>query len=186
MNNTYQIELAKRTCEGDISAFNELVEMYKKKVYYIAYRIHGDHDDAEDISQEVFIKVFKSIDRFRFDAKLSTWIYQISVNTSIDALRNRKSKQEMMETVHLESLPPGAGAAGPAEQITRDMLLQRIRQSLPDLSKKERMAFTMHYFNEFKLREIGEMLGLSVNTIKTLLLRAKRKLRKKLAQGGAL
>jgi RNA polymerase sigma-70 factor (ECF subfamily) len=186
VNNTYQIELVKRTSQGDISAFHEIVELYKKKVYYIAYNICGDFHEAEDISQEVFIKVFRFINKFRSDAKLSTWIYQVSVNTSIDAVRKRKKKQVFMETAQMDSLPPdstvtGSNTAGPENLTARDLFRQRIHQALPGLSKKERAVFVMRYLNEFKLLEIAEIQGISINSIKTLLLRAKKKLRKKLA-----
>lgn len=186
VNNTYQIELVKRTCEGDISAFHEIVELYKKKVYYIAYDICGDFHEAEDISQEVFIKVFKFIHKLRSDTKFSTWLHQVSVNTAIDALRKHKKKQVSMETAQMDSLPPdsavtGTRVTGPESQTAQDMLRQRVQQALPGLSKKERTAFVMRYFNDFKPLEIAEIMGISINTIKTLLLRAKKKLRKKLA-----
>lgn len=186
VNNTDHIELVKRTCGGDISAFYEIVELYKKKVYYIAYDICGDAHDAEDISQEVFIKVFKFINKFRSDAKFSTWLYQIAVNTSIDTIRKLKKKQVSMETTQMDSLPPestvtGTVVTGPGNQSAQDMLQHHVRQALPALSKGERTAFVMRYFNDFKPLEIAEIMDVSVNTIKTLLLRAKRKLRKKLA-----
>ena len=186
VNNTDQIELVKRTCEGDISAFHEIVERYKKKVYYIAHDICGDHHEAEDISQEVFIKVFKSINKFRSDARFSTWLYQIAVNTSIDAFRKHKKKQVFMENTQMDSLSPGSMVTGtavtdPENQSAQDMLQYHVRQALPGLSKKERTVFAMRYFNDFKPLEIAEIMNLSINTIKTLLLRAKKKLRKKLA-----
>ena len=184
-NNTHQIELVKRTCNGDISAFHEIVELYKKKVYYIAYDICGDHHEAEDISQEVFIKVFKSINKFRLEAKLSSWIYQISVNTSIDAIRKHKKKQVLMETAQMDSLPPDSTASGnsftgPESRAEGDLLQKRLKQALPGLSKKEQTVFVMRYFNDYKLLEIAEIMDISINTIKTLLLRAKKKLRRKL------
>jgi len=186
VDNTYQIELVKRTCEGDISAFHEIVELYKKKVYYIAYDICGDSHEAEDISQEVFIKVFKSIHKFRADAKFSTWIYQISVNTSIDAIRKHKKKHVYMETTQMDSLPPDSTVTGttptnPENQSRNDQLRRHVQKALPGLSKNERTVFAMRYFNDFKPLEIAEIMNISINTIKTLLLRAKKKLRKKLA-----
>ena len=86
--------LVDRISSGDSTAFQEFVDRYKKKIYYIAYDITGDHDDAEDVSQEVFIKVFRSLKTFRRNAKISSWLYQISVNASIDLLRKKSSKPE--------------------------------------------------------------------------------------------
>lgn len=183
---TSQSELIKRIKEGDITSFHEIVELYKKKIYYIAYDICGDHHEAEDISQEVFIKVFRFINSFRADAKFSTWIYQITVNTAIDTLRRYKKKQISMETARMDSLPPDSSAIGacitdPESHTVRNRLRQRLMQALPGLSKKERTIFVMRYFNEFKPLEIANMLEISINSVKTMLLRAKKKLRKKLA-----
>jgi RNA polymerase sigma-70 factor, ECF subfamily len=186
VNNNDQIELVKRICEGDVSAFYEIVDLYKKKIYYIAYNICGDHHEAEDISQEVFIKVYKYINKFRFDAKLSTWIYQISVNTSIDAIRKKNKKQDLIEPTLMDTIQPNTSIRGPEEQTSQNHSLQQIRQAIPGLSKKEQTAFVMHYFNGFNMKEIAEIMALSINTIKTLLLRARRKLRFKLASGGTL
>lgn len=182
----YQSELVKRTCEGDITAFHEIVDLHKKKVYYIAFNLIGDFHEAEDISQEVFIKVFRFIKKFRAEAKLSTWIYQIAVNTSLDAVRKLKDKQVLMETGQMESLPPaadsGSEASGPENQAARELFRRRLQRALPGLSKKEQAVFALRYFNEFKLAEISEIMDISINTIKTLLMRAKKKLRKKLAR----
>ncbi len=183
--NKYQFELVKRTCKGDMSAFHEIVEIYKKKVYYISFNICGDHHEAEDISQEVFIKVFRFIKKFRFDAKLSSWIYQISVNTSLDIIRKRKNKQIYMETSEMESLPSDLSESNvnnndPENLAIQDSIQQKILETLKDLSKKEHAAFILRYYNGFKYVEIAEILDISINSIKTLLLRAKRKLKKKL------
>lgn len=105
--------LVDRIRSGDISAFQELVDRHKKKVYYIAYDITGDHHDAEDISQEVFIKVFRSLKTFRQDAKMSSWLYQITVNTSIDSLRKKNLKpkkiMDKLEKEYIRENPPGSG-----------------------------------------------------------------------------
>jgi len=185
-DNTYRTELVKRACKGDMTAFYEIVELYKKKVYFTAYRICGDHPEAEDISQEVFIKVFRFLHKFRLDAKLSTWIYQVTVNTAIDAVRKQKKKQVYMENTQMETMSQeatvtGSPAAGPEKQAEQNSLRRWIRQALPDLSRKEQTVFALRYYNEMKLSEIAEIMNISVNTIKTMLLRAKKKLRKRLA-----
>lgn len=181
--NTDDNESVRRFLNGDRTAFYEIVEKYKKKVYFIALDVTGDHHEAEDISQEVFIKMFRFIHKFRMDSKLSSWIYQITINTSIDAIRKNRKKNVLMENAQMESLPsdPAVPGASPESQAALDMLHQRIRTALPKLSKKEHSVFVMRYFNDFKSVEIAEILNISVNTIKTLLLRGKKKLRKELA-----
>jgi RNA polymerase sigma-70 factor (ECF subfamily) len=102
-------KLVRQICKGDIASFRLLVERYKKKVYYLAYDMTGDHHDAEDISQEVFIKVFRFIKNFRQDAKLSSWLYQVTVNTCIDSQRKKKAKpQVLLESSQIESMHQAA------------------------------------------------------------------------------
>jgi RNA polymerase sigma-70 factor (ECF subfamily) len=179
--------LVDRISSGDSMAFQELVEGYKKKVYYIAYDITGDHDDAEDVSQEVFIKVFRSLKTFRRNAKLSSWLYQISVNASIDLLRKKSSKQEkLMDDLERadirENLSGSSTYAQNPEQSAENIMVQhRISQALQKISPKERSVFVMRHYNELKIREIAEILNVSPGTVKALFYRATRKLRKELA-----
>src|SRR5574341_1422138 len=84
-----------RVRKGEMSAFRELVEQYKQKVYYLALNLTGNHHDAEDMSQEVFIKVFTSIKNFRGDSRFSSWLYRITVNTCID--RTKKQSLQLVE-----------------------------------------------------------------------------------------
>ncbi len=84
-------ELVDRLSRGDLGAFQELVEQHKQKVYYIALDIAGNHADAEDISQEVFLKVFRSFKTFRRGARISSWLYRVAVNASIDHLRRKSA-----------------------------------------------------------------------------------------------
>jgi RNA polymerase sigma-70 factor (ECF subfamily) len=180
-------KLVDRICGGDMASFQELVERYKKKVYYLANDIVGDHHDAEDISQEVFIKVFRFIKKFRKDAKLSSWIYQITVNTSIDLKRKKTKKTHVfMEDSQMDSIQQGSLLTGsrinhPEHHAEANMLQNQIEQLLHKVSPKERSVFVMRYYNEFKTTEIAETLNLSTNTIKSLLFRAKKKLRKELS-----
>ena len=119
--------LAERVCQGDLSAFQGLVDQFKKKVYFLAYDIVGDHHEAEDVSQEVFIKVYRSLGSFRRDAKMSSWIYQIAVNSAIDLLRKRKAKPsvtlEDFDHIELRDVPPGAGTAAVNPESSADAAL---------------------------------------------------------------
>lgn len=178
--------LVDRISSGDSAAFQEFVERYKKKIYYIAYDITGDHDDAEDVSQEVFIKVIRSLKTFRRNAKISSWLYQISVNASIDLLRKKSSKSEkLMDDIERadiqESLPGSASLAQNPERRAEDLIIQNhISEALQKVSPKERSVFVMRHYNELKIREIAEILNVSPGTVKALFYRATRKLRKEL------
>lgn len=179
--------LVDRFCSGDNTAFQELMERYKKKIYYIAYDITADHNDAEDVSQEVFIKMFRSIKTFRRDAKMSSWLYQITVNTCIDSLRRKSSKPKKfidnIEKVNIKENPPGSGlhAEAPERSAEVSIIQNHISQALEKVSPRERSVFVMRHYNDFKMNEIAEILNISVGTVKSLLFRAIKKLRKELS-----
>jgi len=171
---------------GDLDAFRGLVEEFKRKVYFIAYDIVGDHQEAEDVSQDVFIKVYRSLSRFRKDAKMSSWIYQITVNTCIDVIRRRKAKPQVQLadwglSERYGDLPGSGGAApDPARSAEAALMRRRIDLALTRVSPRERVVFVMRHFNDFKIREIAEALSVSDGTVKSLLFRALRKLRREL------
>lgn len=179
--------LIDRICSGDRSAFQALVERHKKKIYFLAYDVVGNHHDAEDISQEVFIKMFRSLKTFRRDAKMSSWLYQITVNTSIDHLRRKSSKphksmDDLDKTNFQEKLAGSKNAAIDPEQSAEAVIMQnRVSQALQKVSPRERSVFVMRHYNELKTREIAEILNVSQGTVKALLFRAVRKLRKELS-----
>jgi RNA polymerase sigma-70 factor (ECF subfamily) len=182
-----ETNLIERVCSGDIYAFQEIVERYKKKVYYIAYDIVGDFHEAEDISQEVFIKMYRALNRFRKDAKMSSWLFQIAVNTSIDSLRRRKAKprinvgdieqvgvrEKALESTNLE--------ADPERRAVATLMQEHIDLALHKITPQERAVFMMRHYNEFKIREIADVLEVSSGTVKSLLFRALKKLRKELS-----
>lgn len=176
-----------RICRGDTAAFQRLVERYKKKIYFLAYDILGDHHEAEDISQEVFIKVFRSLRNFRRDAKMSSWIYQITANTCIDALRKKKSKPqvnlEYFNHVSLQDNLAGGGTRvqNPELSAEASIMQHKIQNALHKVTPKERTVFVMRHYNDLKIKEIAETLQVSSGTVKSLLFRALKKLRKELS-----
>jgi len=167
--------------------FSELVTRYKKKIYYLAYDITGNHHDAEDISQEVFMKVYRSLKTFRRDANMSSWVYKIAVNTSIDSLRKKNSwptkpiREFDQESIQ-ESLPASRNQAfDPLQSAESSQIQKRISQALEKLSPKERTVFVIRHYNDLKLNEIAEILNITIGTVKSLLFRAVKKLRKELS-----
>lgn len=186
MANHEQI-LVDRINGGDPSAFQEFVERYKKKIYFLAFDLIGDHHDAEDISQEVFIKVFRSLKNFRRNSKMSSWLYQITVNASIDALRKKSIKpQEVLKEVEkVEAqaglLGSGLHAENPARSAEASLIQEHISRALKKVSPKERAIFVMRHYNDLDTKEIAEILKVSQGTVKSFLFRAIRKLRKELS-----
>ena len=146
----------------------------------------GDHHEAEDISQEVFIKVFRHIKTFRKDAALKSWLYQITVNTCIDVQRKKKRKPQVsmegseMDILNQESAWTGT-STNPEQYAESNLIQRRIQELLQKISPKERSAFVMRYYDDLKTSEIAEILNVSTNTIKSLLFRARKKLQKELS-----
>ncbi len=179
--------LVDRFCGGDNDAFLELVGQYKKKIYFLAYDITGDHQEAEDISQEVFIKMFRSLKNFRRDAKMSSWLYQITVNASIDSLRKKSSKPKRsideFEQISIQEQLLGGTVQSldPQRSAESSQIQNHISKALQKISPKERTVFVMRHYNDLKLNEIAEILNVTIGTVKSLLFRAIKKLRKELS-----
>jgi RNA polymerase sigma-70 factor (ECF subfamily) len=178
--------LAERIGNGDAQAFQTLVESHKKRVFYLSYDILGDHHDAEDISQEVFLKLYRTIHLFRHDAKMSSWLYQITVNTCIDHLRKKSSKkQDSVDALdEVDSRQKAWGISSTSEpepQGDASLLQARIQKALDRLTVKERTIFVMKLYNDFKIKEIAEILDVTAGTVKSLLFRAVKKLKKDLS-----
>ncbi len=179
--------LIDRFSRGDDAAFHELVGLHKKKIYFLAYDITGDHIEAEDISQEVFIKMYRSLKKFRRDAKMSSWLYKVTVNASIDSLRKKSSRpakpiSEIDQMSVQESLTvSGAHVFDPLRSTESSQIQNHITQALQKISPRERAAFVMRHYNELKLKEIAEILNVDIGSVKSLLFRAVKKLRRELS-----
>jgi len=173
---------------GDPRAFRELVERYKKKVYYLALDMAGNPVDAEDISQEVFLKVYRSFSTFRKGAKIGSWLYRVTYNASIDHLRKRGAAPEPVEDSVLESRSqaesglPGTVPSDPAAAAESSQLRDRIDRALDKVSPQEKAVFMLRHYDDLMLKDIAESLGLSIGSVKSYLFRAVRKLQKELGR----
>jgi RNA polymerase sigma-70 factor (ECF subfamily) len=178
--------LADRLSRGDPAAFREFLESHKKPVYGLAYRMTGNHADAEDISQEVFVKIFRSIGTFDKTAKLSSWVYRITANAAIDHLRRKRLVPADCREVRIDD--PAQCAArwevvssrNPAREAESRLLGLRIESALKAVSERERAAFILRHYHDLDLKEIAETLGVSLGAVKSYLFRAIRKLQKTL------
>jgi RNA polymerase sigma factor (sigma-70 family) len=145
-------------------AFNLLLKKYQQKIYWHIRRLVIDHDDADDLVQEVFIKVWKSLSNFRNDSQLYTWLYRIATNESITFLNRKKQKSNI-------SLDETAGAEL-AESLMEspyfdgDKAQLKLQKALLTLPEKQRLVFNMKYFDDLKYDEISEILGTSVGGLK--------------------
>jgi RNA polymerase sigma-70 factor (ECF subfamily) len=181
---TEEKELIDRLSRGETTAFRELVETYKKKMYYFALDMMGDPADAEDVSQEVFLKAFRSFKTFKRDAKLSSWLYRIAYNASIDHLRRRSLTPQAVEDTVLDASSGGftdsPPSQNPAQAAENRLLRARIEKALEKVSSQERAVFLLRHYNDFMLDEIAETLQISIGSVKSYLFRCIRKLQKEL------
>jgi RNA polymerase sigma-70 factor (ECF subfamily) len=177
---------------GEERAFRALVERFKKKVYYLALDMAGNPIDAEDISQEVFLKVHRSFATFKRGAKLGSWLYRVTYNASIDHLRSRGLAPEPVADEVLESrgrednTPAQARATDPAAAVEMSQLQARIAAALDKISPQEKAVFVLRHYEDLKLKDIAETLGLSIGSVKSYLFRAVHKLQKELGGGAGI
>lgn len=179
--------LIKKINCGDKDAFRQLFERYTQKIFYLSLDLTGNHQDAEDLSQEVFIKMYNNIQQFKGEASLGSWLYRITVNTFLNK-RNRKSfniirKSKDLDKLNLsnEALSQGAGREDPEESTRSGIIQKHINTALQKLSKKERIVFVLRHYNEYPLKEIAEQLNVSTGTVKSTLFRSLKKLQKELS-----
>ncbi len=180
------LELIERVRRGDRDAFKELVTRHKRNVYYLAFDLTRNREDAEDISQDVFVKAFCSINNFRGDAKFSSWLYRITVNTCL-SLKTRKSYMLMKksnnieETVNTDFEIKSSGGTGPEDNAEAGFIRKNIEMALNKLTDKERTVFIMRNYSEMSFNEIVEIMDLKPGTVRSLNFKALKKLRGELA-----
>jgi RNA polymerase sigma-70 factor (ECF subfamily) len=176
---TVDSELAARAAAGDGAAFHALVERHRAMVYRLAYQFAGNHYDAEDIAQDVFIKVFRSLDRFRYDAQLTSWLYRIVMNACIDHKRRHAPAgwAPFTEDAELRMANTPEDGPGPEEQAYGGQLGEVLEAQIARLPPGQRLVFTMRHHEGLKLCEIADALGLAEGTVKRQLHAAVHRLR---------
>ena len=172
------LNLVDRFQSGDVAVFDQLASKYQNKIYDIAYRHTHNVEDAYDLSQEVFLRAFKSLGGFKRRSSFYTWLYRIAINVYIDYGRKRSRLRAVPieEWAHShESLSTGAHYS-PSENVELQELKQQIAKAIDQLPPKQRTVFIMKRQEEMSLAEIAEALGRSVGTIKAHLSHATHKL----------
>ena len=163
------------TCRA---AFNEVVRLYSEPLYRQIRRLVEAHDDAADILQNTFLKAWSSIENYRGDAKLSTWLYKIAINESITHLARERKRLNLSlddEESHL------VGLIEADENIDGDKLALELRKAIASLPEKQRIVFNMKYYDEMKYEQMSEILGTSVGALKASYHLAVKKIEKHFA-----
>lgn len=168
--------LVKRAKEGDKDAFCELVQRYKRQVYFVAYRMTNNHSDANDLSQEAFIRAYKSIGNFKGKSSFSTWLYRIITNMTIDYLRKTGTKQ-VFELDENMSIKNSYYINNPIEGCE---LHREIKKAIGSLPIKQRVVVELSILDDLSHKEIAKILGCREKTVSWHLFQARNKLQKKL------
>lgn len=157
------------------NGFNLLIRKYQQIVYFHVRRLVYDHDDANDVTQEIFLRVYEKINQFREESQLFTWIYRIATNEAISFLKKKKTRSFVSYSDNPQSM---------ADQLLEDPLFdgdaiqQKLYKAIEQLPSKQKLVFNMKYFDEMKYNEISEVLGTSVGALKTSYHHAVKKIEK--------
>jgi len=162
---------------GDQEAFRVLVDKHSRTLYRLAYRMTGTAEDAEDVVQETFIRAYRQLSRFEARANVSTWLYRIAFNCSVDFLRSRPRRETATEDQALERLAPAATGPTMDDLVYAGQIGERMQVALGGLSEKERAAFLMRHYHGCSIEEIGSTLGMKTNATKHSIFRAVKKMR---------
>lgn len=182
--NLRDADLIKRAQKGDSEAFATLFQLHKMRVYSLCFRMTNNTAEAEDLTQEAFLQVFRKLSTFRGDSALSTWLYRIAVNTVLMHHRRRSARLFSMDEPSGRS---DEGASVPREYGTRDGRLETsvtriaLTRAISELPEGYRMIFVLHEVEGYEHHEIAELLGCSVGNSKSQLHKAKLRIRECLA-----
>lgn len=164
-----------KVINGDASAFAYLVDTYKNMVFSLAYKMTKNKEEAEEVSQDTFIKAFKNLSNFKGDSKFSTWLYRICYHTTLDAIKKNKKNNYTFEIneVTYNQIQSVETILQGIERKERSVIMDKCLMKLPD---EERSILWMFYYDELSLKEIIEVTNLSEANLKVKLHRARKKL----------
>jgi len=172
VDDQYYIHLLK---EGDTNAFAVLVDRYKDMVFTLSLKMLKNREEAEEVSQDTFVKVYKSISKFNGESKFSTWIYKVAFNTCLDRLRKNKRLQPVagMDAFTEQDAISLINVLDSIEERERKQMIQYCLHELPG---EDSFLLTLYYFEEHSLEEIAKIIGINPNNVKIRLYRSRRKL----------
>jgi RNA polymerase sigma-70 factor (ECF subfamily) len=170
---------------GDQDAFAQLVRAYDQSVLRLAMNLLRSPEDAQDVYQEAFLRVYRNLNNFRFDCSFHTWLYRIVTNLCLDQMRKRKVRREEPTVVTTAEGPVDRMDTAVEQRVDGDpqrhlfsgQLRKRVKEVLSGLTPRERMVFELRHYQGLRLRKIGEILGTSEEAAKNCLFRANQKMR---------
>ena len=173
--------LIKAIQSGDHQAFESLIRRYQRQVANLIYVTMGNHDDVDDIAQEVFIRVYRSLPRFKFDASFFSWIYRITMNLCIDEIRKRKIRKvlslDFLTEDALEKSRKNKDQVMPSDSLLMDERRQVVQSALQRLKPEHREILVLREYNDLGYGEIAETLDISIEAVKSRIFRARSELK---------
>ena len=173
-------EIISQVLKGDYNAYSLLVERYKSYVFTLTLRFTKNREDAEEVSQDIFVKAYRSLADFKGTAKFSTWLYTIVNTTCITFLRKKKLQVSSLDDEKTFEVADSQDSGFRANQVEQKSRQDMVNQAIAMLNPDDAQIITLFYKNEQSLEEIGQILGLEVNTAKVRLHRARARLKEKM------
>ena len=181
-------ELVLKAQQGDVHAFDELVERYHGKIYGLTYNMTSNREDAEDLTQEIFVKAFQALPRFKGKSSFYTWLYRIAVNKTINYRKKRNRKRALSldqfdQEIKTDEVYHDLTSKGsPLRNVSLTELQKKMNEALLTLSEKHRTVVVLHDMQGIPHEEIAKMVGASVGTIRSRLFYARRQMQAELAE----
>ncbi len=175
-------ELIKRACAGDDAAFNQIVQAYRKRILGTIARLIGRPEDVEDVGQEVFLRLYFSLDQLRTPEMFEPWLYRLTVNAAYDHLRRQRRRNEARMSDLSEQQVMMADAAAGSKQEGEDQRRKKVRELVDSLlgsiSEQDRILLTMKEIEGLSLKELEKLYGVNENALKVRLFRARQRVLK--------
>jgi RNA polymerase sigma-70 factor (ECF subfamily) len=175
MDNKGDIRYIEQILAGKIEVFRYLVDKYKNRTYNLAFRICCNHEEAEEASQDAFLKVFRSLKGFEMKSSFATWLYRIVYNTAISYVRNKKKRMLSLEDFPADATD-FAGINISEEEAWKEYRNALVNFALQKINEEERGLISLYYYEEMSTEEISDLTGISKSNIKVKLFRARQKM----------
>ena len=173
-------QIIEAVLKGDTRRYADIVERYQQHVANLTYKLCGNRLDVEEVTQQVFVELYMALPRFRFDSKLSSFIYRITVNTVCKMMNKAK---RFISADAMENLPEQRSEDLNAQQrIIRDEQLQQLRTAIGHLNDEQRTALVLYTFEDFSYQQIADVMQCSLSKVESLIFRAKKNLAKEVKQ----
>jgi len=182
---TDETALIRAAQDGDHAAFEQLVQAYDQRVLRLAMNLLRSPEDARDVYQEAFMRVFRNLNNFRFDCSFHTWLYRIVTNLCLDHMRKRNVRKEESAVLttaegpldRMDTVAEERADGDPQRHMFSGQVRKRIKEVMSELTPRERMVFELRHYQGLRLRRIGEILGTTEEAAKNCLFRATQKMR---------